>query len=141
MFPLLFPHLENILKGMILLAVSPRLWTKVAATEGAEELNTSDRKAAMAALAVFTANPSQETFQQALDAGMSCYFCSDFLEQGRKLLASTPFPYQASTWWQNKAAEIDYNAQWIPEQIPTLIINGQGGSDFAPYFVYTGSAV
>ena len=70
-------------------------------------------------------NPNQENFNSALNACMSYYFPKETLEQGRQLLSQVPFQYRAAVWGQIKAIEGRLLAQWIPQQVPTLIIGAK----------------
>ncbi|OGT70874.1 MAG: hypothetical protein A3H43_00985 [Gammaproteobacteria bacterium RIFCSPLOWO2_02_FULL_42_9] len=46
-----------------------------------------------------------------------------------------PFNYYATRWWINKIYDLPFHADWIPQDIPTLIINGT--HDFiVPYMLF-----
>lgn len=121
MFPLLFPELENHLKGFVILNSAPRLWIQEAMSYS-KQFNLPDFSDA---LREFTLNPNQKTFELAIDACMPYYFPKSTLEKGRKLLSQTTFQYQPAVWWQKRAHEMNFTAKWIPQNTPTLIIGGK----------------
>ncbi|OGT24802.1 MAG: hypothetical protein A3I12_06935 [Gammaproteobacteria bacterium RIFCSPLOWO2_02_FULL_38_11] len=118
MFPLLFPILENLLKGFIILNSAPSLWLEEAA-KCASEKNIPLLTEPMAA---FEQSPNQETFKKALLASAPYYFPANNLENGIKLLNQLPFNYHAAVWWLKRASSMNFSARWIPENIPILII-------------------
>lgn len=121
MLPLLHIECESILKGFVILNAAPCLWRE-AAVAYAQQFDVPDLSEPMAR---FTGNPNQETFDAALLACMPYYFHRDNLEEGTALLTSIPFAYQAAAWGVKKMTEMQYTAQWIPEKLPTLIVNAE----------------
>lgn len=121
MFPLLFPELENKLKGLIILNSAPSLWLEEAVNYS-RQFNLPDLSKPMQQ---FTEHPSQKTFEVALDACAPYYFPQATLEQGRKLLLQIPFQYLPAVWWQRKAIEMQFCAKWVPQNIPTLLIGSK----------------
>ena len=71
---------------------------------------------------VFYQAPSQDTFTQALLACAPYYFTTAALAKGKELFKRLPFNYHATEWWLKKASAINFTAQWIPENVKTLII-------------------
>lgn len=120
MFPLLFPDLEKILKGFILLNAAPKLWLNEAANY-AKENNVSTLSEAGKK---FRENPTEETFRAALLANAHCHFPPMSINTGKKMFEQIPFNYRAMLWWIKKAQEINFDAQWIPQDVPTLIMGG-----------------
>lgn len=118
MFALLFPQLEQQLKGFIILNSAPSLWLEEAA-KYAKENNISLLSEPMIE---FENNPNPETFKTALLACAPYYFPQSSLAIGIKLLEQLPFNYLAAVWWLRKVHEINFTAKWIPQQIPTLIL-------------------
>lgn len=121
MFPLLFPELENYLKGLVILNSAPSLWMEEAVAYS-KQFDLPDLSKEMQA---FTLNPNQETFNVALDACMPYYFSKESLERGRSLLSQVPFSYKPAVWWQRKAIELNFSAKWIPQKVPTLIVGSK----------------
>lgn len=121
MFPLMFPQLEELLKGFVILNSSPSLWHetahRVASGKGKPSLEKS--------LQQFVDNPNDETFKIALMACAPYYFTDSTIEQGKKVLERLPFNYHAANWWQVKATELNFDATWIPESVETLIVCGE----------------
>ncbi len=120
MYPLMFPELEEILKGFVILSSAPSLWL-VEAAKKAEEKNIPLLAEPMQN---FVKNPSQETFKAALLACTPYYFPEESLEKGKLLFEGIPMNYHAAVWWQQKAHAINFSAKWVPEKVPTLIISG-----------------
>ncbi len=120
MFPLLFPELENILKGFVVLNSTPALWLEAAAQKAKEK----DIPILTEPMEEFSANPNDDTFKNALMACLPYYFPSHSIEQGRSLLANVPMNFNAAVWWINKAVDMKFNAKWVPKRVPTLIIGG-----------------
>lgn len=118
MYPLLFPQLENILKGFVILNSAPTLWLEAAA-QCAKAHNIPPLTEP---IAEFEANPNQDTFNTMLLACAPYYFPPSSMEQGRALLKSLVVNYHAAVWWLKKAHDTDFNAQWIPQAVETLII-------------------
>lgn len=120
-FSLLFPELEQKLKGFVILHSSPSLWAE-AAVDYAKQFNYPSFDDEIGA---FAANPSVETFRAALNVCMPYYFPPEGMEAGKKFFADTSIHYQACLWWLQKATEMQFSATWIPEKVPTLIIGGK----------------
>lgn len=118
MFPLLFPNLENLLKGFIILNSAPSLWLEEAAKCASEK----NMPLLIEPMAAFEQNPNQETFKKALLACAPYYFTARNLDDGIKLLNQLPVNYHAAVWWLKRASAMNFSARWVPENIPTLII-------------------
>lgn len=121
MFPLLFPELESILTGLVLLNSAPSLWLEEAVSY-AKNFDLPDLSKEMKE---FSQEPNQSSFTAALDACFPYYFPKETLGKGRSLFKDLPFLFEPAVWWQKKAQDIQYNAKWIPESVPTLIIGGK----------------
>jgi len=121
MFPLLFPELEKMLKGFVILNATPSLWFEESAAYS-KQFKLPDLSKEMQE---FTERPCQETFEVALAACMPYYFPESTLEKGRELLLNVPFQYLAAVWWQRKAIELNFSAKWVPQNTPTLIIGSK----------------
>ncbi|MBP7074142.1 MAG: alpha/beta hydrolase [Rhabdochlamydiaceae bacterium] len=132
MLPLLYPDLETILAGCIILNSAPVLWQEEAVAYS-KQFDLPDLTSDMHA---FIQTPNQETFDGALNACMPYYFPKETLEKGRKLLSQLPFSYRAAVWGQVKALEGKLLAQWIPQQVPTLII-GSKYDCICPFSLFT----
>jgi len=120
MYPLLFPELENILKGFVMLSTAPCLWLDEAAKLAKENnitVLTDDMQQ-------FEDMPNQNTFNKALLACLPYYFPSHTLEVGKAIIKELPFNYRAAVWWLRKANTINFSAKWVPMDVPTLILGG-----------------
>ena len=120
MFPLLFPQLENLLKGFVILSSAPSLWLEEAAKMALEKKIS----VSLGSVEEFAANQSQETFKRALAVSMPYYFPAESIERARLLLQNVPVNFHAAVWWLKKASEIHFNATWVPSKVPTLILGG-----------------
>lgn len=121
MFPLLFPELEEHLKGFVILNSTPVLWMEDAVNYS-KQFDLPDLSKDMDE---FTHNPSLETFTAALDACIPYYFPPETMEKGRKLFAETTCQWKPAVWWQHKAVELNFSARWVPKNVPTLIVGGK----------------
>lgn len=120
MLPLLFPQLENLLKGLVILNSSPSLWAEESARMAAEKGKPSLENP----MGAFLSAPNEETFKQVLLACLPYYFSS---EENMKIgceILNIPFNFRAARWGIQKLAAINYNAAWIPERVLTLILGG-----------------
>ncbi len=120
MLPLLYPELETHLSGLVILNSTPSLWLEEAVNYS-RQFDLPDLSADMAD---FVTNPSQLTFQKALDACTPYYFHPSFMEGGKAVFKDIPFPYKAAVWGQKIMAELNYSAKWAPQNVPTLIMGG-----------------
>lgn len=121
MFPLLFPELESLLKGFIMLSSVPCLWLEEA-VKYSKQFDVPDLTEEMRE---FTHDPNPETFKRALEACMPYYFPKKTLERGRRYLSQIPFQWQPAVWWQRRAMESNFSAKWVPQNLPTLIIGAK----------------
>lgn len=131
MFPLLFPELEEAFQGLVLLNSAPTLWLEEAAMMAVKKglpLLTEGMKA-------FVDNPNRATFKEALLACLPYYFHQESMDRGRQILEELPFNYHAAVWWLRKSQEINYNAKWIPEKLPTLIL-GASEDCITPFSIF-----
>ena len=118
MFPLMFPELENRLTGFVILNSAPSLWLEEAA-KYAQEKGIPLLKEPMAE---FEYKPNDKTFKKALMACAPYYFTEKNLKKGKELLKKLPFNYHAAVWWLKKVNEINFQAEWVPKKVKTLII-------------------
>lgn len=131
MLPLLFPELENLLKGLVILNSAPSLWLEEA-VKYAKQFKLPDLSNEAQA---FIKTPNQETFEAYLNVCIPYYFPLNSLENDKQLLAGLPFNYHAALWWQRKAIEMNFSAKWIPQKTPTIIINAEYDC-IVPYTLY-----
>ena len=135
MFPLLFTQLEQLLTGFVILNSAPSLWLEEAA-KCAKENNIPLFTEPMAE---FEKNPNSETFKKMLLACAPYYFPENNLEMGKKLLGSMTINYLATVWWLKKAHEENFDAKWIPKEVPTLIL-GASHDFITPYYLFENDA-
>jgi len=82
---------------------------------------------------------SEETGRAALLACAPYYFSKAQLESGINLLRSVPFNCHAANWWFQKITELHFTAQWIPQEIETLIVGGAHDS-VTPFSLFKNDA-
>jgi len=130
MFPLLFPQLEKLLQGFVILNAAPKAWLEEAA-RCAKLYNLPDLSLEMK---TFYENPNEENFKIALEACIPYYFPAENLERGKKFLEKVSIQFRPSAWWSKKAGT-QFNAVWIPQNVPTLILGGSHDS-IAPFSIF-----
>ncbi len=135
MYPLLFPELEEVLRGFISLNSAPCQWLEEAVSY-AKGFDVPDLSVEMQAL---IDHPSQETFDQALEACIPYYFPPSSLEKGKEMFQGLVFRYEPAAWWQEKVLEINFSATWIPEKIPMLTV-GATYDCICPYTLFAKDA-
>jgi pimeloyl-ACP methyl ester carboxylesterase len=130
MLPLLTPELESKLTGLVIINSSPSLWM-----EEAHRLSAQHKLPDLPERKAFFQNRSQENYDQLLKASIPYYFNKDAVEQGYQLFQDVPFPVDTALKVLGIMQNIKYNAQWIPHDVPTLIIGGD--QDYInPYILY-----
>ncbi|MAZ43701.1 MAG: hypothetical protein CMF48_00785 [Legionellales bacterium] len=117
-YPLMHPDVEAHLTGYIILNSIPSPWIEKAVEKAASRQLPSFAKE----MADFEANPNPQTFSDALQACIPYYFPPKTLDKGKALLADLPFNYYAAGWGQTIAIENKDFANWIPSQMPVMII-------------------
>lgn len=131
MFPLLFPQLEELLKGFLILNAAPSLWLE----EAAKCAKENNMPLLTEPLSEFEKNPNSETLKTFLLACAPYYFPENNLEMGKKLFEQMTVNYFAVSWWLKKAHEINFSARWIPQKVPTLIL-GASHDFITPYSLF-----
>ncbi len=121
MFPLLFPELENHLKGFVILHSAPSLWLEEAA-KYAKNFDVPDLTYEMQEL---INNPNQETFDIALQACLPYYVKKETVPLLKEKIGEIPFHFRPAVWWQKKVIELNFSAKWIPQNVPTVIVGGK----------------
>lgn len=131
MYPFLFPELEEVLSGMVILNSSPKLWMEASARV-VEERQLPSIESGMIAM---MQNPCEETGMAALLDCVPYYFSQHGLEAGRALISATKFNCHAALWWFQRVGAVGYAAQWVPQQVNTLIIGG-GDDAMTPFTLF-----
>ena len=72
----------------------------------------------------YVETPTNENFKALSIACAPYYFTQKSMNEGIKLLQSLPYSHQAYDW-AIKQFHPNYQAKFIPEKIPTIIINGE----------------
>lgn len=121
MFVLSDSKIEKSIKGLVLINTSPnKNWMQAIAQE-AEKYQLPDLSHLQNQ---YLKHPSNSLFKKLTIASAPYFFSEATLDAGRALLESLPYSHAAYDW----AAQYfhpTYEAQWIPQDIPTLIIGGE----------------
>lgn len=121
MFALAQPFLEKKLIGLILIDSAPDNSWQVELSKmmddkpiaNFEEINKNYRE-----------NPTNAGLKELTLACAPYFFSQEGLESGIFLLASLPYNHKTFEW-SEKHFDSTYKAQWIPQEIPTLILSGE----------------
>ncbi len=117
-FPLFFPQLEKLLKGLIILNSVPTLNSpefECCATEN----NLPSRAGHLEA---FMATPTLETVREFYLSIAPYCFPTKTLEAGTKLIESFDYSISTAFWWKTEGEAAYSTIKWIPKKIPVLIV-------------------
>lgn len=118
-YPLFFPEIEGLLKGLITICAAPTVDVIMEEHMHKERGITFDNAPGKR----FSDNPSDKTFKEALVARSKNFFPPISLERGKKLFAETIFNYKAMQWWiKNYLTKKDFDIIWVPKKLPMLMI-------------------
>lgn len=116
MFLLALPELEKKLCGLVLMSAAPdRTWMDRFASQISDVQTPEEQR--------YIQSPNNETLKKFILAGTPLMFTKEYLEKGRKTLEGLPYNTQAIEWTQQNF-DPTYSAQWIPQNIPALILSG-----------------
>jgi pimeloyl-ACP methyl ester carboxylesterase len=120
MFALATAELKKKLKGLVLLNSAPdKGWQEVFAKK-VKRLPLSEAEACEEA---FKSHPNDETLKRFVLASAPYCFTKKGLKKGIDSLENLPFNYEAMRWSQENFDPF-YEAAWIPDEIPTMILSG-----------------
>lgn len=120
MYLLSTPELENRLSGMVLISTAPdSSWLPafVAMTE------RHPLPAVAAATTTYENDPTNEHLAAIAVASAAWNFGQQTVDVGRDLLGRMPYNGDAVAW-SDQHFDHTYQASWLPESLPTLIISG-----------------
>jgi len=120
MYALSLPSFEEKLLGLILMNSAPdsswqRALQKMMQSSPIPELEKLDK--------MYKENPSNEALKRLTLAAAPYFFTEKGLEKGKALLQELPFNYEVCNWSEENF-DSTYKAQWIPQNLLTLIISG-----------------
>ena len=121
MFALLYPQLEEKLKGLVLIGTAQKLWYEEAAKK-AQALNLPDITGLLNA---YGQNQTQATFDAVNFVLVDYYAMPKSKAAMKQLLRETPCNIYGPLWWMNEVNKNSYETKWIPQQLPTLILSGR----------------
>lgn len=141
MFALTVPELEDALSGFVLMDTAPnKLWRSWQhfTTEHPKELRAHIDQLDLARLnelqALYEQNKNNETFKN-LTVFRREYFTSAEVEkEAKKMFDTLPYNYETFDWAQ-VYFHPTYEATWIPQNLPTLILAGSNDV-LTPIFLF-----
>jgi pimeloyl-ACP methyl ester carboxylesterase len=122
MFALSVPEIEGFLHGLVLLDSAPNAEWQTLFAEMVE-------KFPIPKLAIlqkkYKEAPSNEVLKALTVASAPYLFTPKGQAFGLKMLNSLPYNYEVCQW-SEKHFDHSYRAKWVPQTVPTLILNGEG---------------
>lgn len=116
MLTLASPELKGKLAGLVLIDTAPNnQWMQTSAKYSTEAMAQAQKK--------YLASPSDENFKQVTLTMAPLFFLKKDQQQGKKLLQNLPYNHKPFDW-AIKDFDAGYDAQWIPQNMPLLIIMG-----------------
>jgi len=113
-----YPILESKLKGVVILNSVPSFtFEKLEEYGKLHGLPNASR-----ALQEIVDNPSLENLMESMKACMSYYFAKEKIAEGAAILSQYPFAVPPLMWRTQELKQKGYNATWIPQEVPTIII-------------------
>jgi pimeloyl-ACP methyl ester carboxylesterase len=121
MFALSLPEIEGSLEGLILMDSAPSaewqaLFAEVIKSFPVPELDILQRK--------YIEAPSNNTLKALTLASAPYLFTKKGQEDGIEMLRDLPYNYEVCQWSEENF-DRTYRCKWIPQIIPTLIMNGE----------------
>ena len=120
MFILSVPELEAHLAGMTLVSGAPHAGWRSAFGQYAQEHPIPEVGAAAQA---YVEHPNDVNLRALTLAAAPWNFTEDSLPEGRILLSGLPYNHEATSW-ADAHFDDTYQARWVPQTIPTLILGG-----------------
>lgn len=136
MYALATSELEKLLTGLVLMDSAPNAsWqehfmqtVKQNPIPGAEELHN-----------IYAANPNNKVLKQLTLLSAAYLFTQDGLQKDISFLESLPYNFRTCEW-SAKHFDSIYQAQWVPQKIPTLIFAGEE-DQITPLHLFTRAKV
>lgn len=121
MYALSTPEIEPLLQGLILLDSAPdarwqALFEAVIKRQPVAELEELQKE--------YEKEPNNRSLKALTIASAPYLFTSKGLAEGVKMLESLPYSYKTCEW-SKEHFDLIYQARWIPQVIPTLIVSGE----------------
>ncbi len=119
-FPLFFPQLEEISRGLVILNSVPSL-----NSDEVEKLIKIYKLPSRAAyLTAFLNNPTTNTTRDLYLAGVPYCFSENNLKMGVKLIEDLKFNVDTGYWWHTQGSKNYATIKWIPQKVPLMIVGG-----------------
>jgi pimeloyl-ACP methyl ester carboxylesterase len=124
-FPLFFPELEHILKGLIILSSAPAAPTRPLNLEPFDQCAKKNKLPLRAqSITQFLSNPTTRTVGDCYLSMLPYAFTKEYLKQGIAVIEKFMVSVDVSYWWLTEGAKQYTTIRWIPEQVPSLILGG-----------------
>lgn len=131
-FPLFFPELETVLKGLISICSTPCLWLEEAPAY-AKQFHLPDYNNELHA---FVEQPNEQTYKDLLFACMPYYCPPASIEAGKALMGKTVCNLLPALWWLKRVTEPDFWSNvWVPQTVPMTVI-GATYDCMCPYYLF-----
>jgi pimeloyl-ACP methyl ester carboxylesterase len=121
MYVLSLPGLEKYIEGLVLLDSAPNAQWQNAFAEGIQTMPIPEIEVLRDR---YEQNPTNEALKALTVASAPYLFTEARLVEGVKLLRSLPYNYQTCQW-SEKHFDRTYEAKWVPQTMPTLILSGE----------------
>ncbi len=120
MYALSTPEIERFLSGLILLDSAPDAGWQASF---AEVQSNSPIPALVPLYKTYVKDPSNKALKALTVASASYLFTKNGLAAGIEMLNHLPYNYE-SCQWSEEHFDQTYQSKWVPQAIPTLILNG-----------------
>lgn len=127
-FPLFFPELEKVLKGLVILNSAPSVPTPTTINiEKFEKLaKENNLPYGSETIAAFLSNSSINTIREHYLSIVPFAFPKNNILLGIEVIKNLIFNIDTSYWWYTEGSKKYSTISWIPKEVPALIL---GGSD------------
>jgi len=121
MYALSLPELEQCIEGLVLLDSAPDAEWQNAFAEEIKRMPISGIEVLQDR---YQQNPTNESLKALTVASAPYLFTEEAMAKGSKMLCSLPYNCQTCLW-SEKHFDHTYNAKWVPQTMPTLILAGE----------------
>jgi pimeloyl-ACP methyl ester carboxylesterase len=124
-FPLFFPELESVLKGLVILSAAPTAPLPPANLEPFEQCAKENKlPERVESFSQFLNNPTKKAATNCYLSTVPYAFTKEYLKQGIALIEQLAMSVEVSHWWLTEGAKQYTTIRWIPKEVPSLILGG-----------------